>query len=81
MGEFFEISLIAAMVMSAAIGEAGERPISLDDIIDMKSVGGNFHLAPDGFEETVLMSPDGEQVFYSVSVADWERWIRTVLSP
>ena len=50
----------------------GNRPISLDDIIDMKSVGGNFHLAPDGFEETVLMSPDGQQVFYSVSVADWD---------
>ena len=48
------------------------RPLSLDDVIDMKSVGGNFHLAPDGFEETVLMSPDGRQVFYSVSVADWD---------
>ncbi len=61
----------------ATISSAGGRPVSLDDIIDMKSVGGNFHLSPDGFEETVLMSPDGQQVFFSVSAADWETNRRT----
>ena len=47
------------------------RPLSVDDMIDMVSVGGNIHLAPDGYDETALMSPDGRQVFYSKSVANW----------
>ncbi len=51
---------------------AVERPLSVDDIINMTSVGGNIHLAPDGYDETVLMSPDGKQVFFSKSIADWE---------
>ena len=73
MREFLDKALLVAIVMStAAISPASDRPLSLDDIIDMKSVGGNFHLSPDGFEETVLISPDGQQVFFSVSVADWE---------
>ncbi len=73
MSKFLERTFLAVIVMSTAtICPASDRPLSLDDIIDMKSVGGNFHLSPDGFEETVLISPDGKQVFYSVSVADWE---------
>ena len=59
------------MVLFTANSNLQARPLTVDDIIDMVSVGGNSHLAPDGYEETVLMSPDGRQVFFSKSVADW----------
>ncbi len=58
-------------VLFAATMLVEARPLSVDDMIDMVSVGGNIHLAPDGYDESVLMSPDGRQVFFSKSVADW----------
>jgi len=64
--------LLAITFCTGTICSASERAFSIDDLIDMKSVGGNFQLSPDGFEETVLISPDGQQVFYSVSSAEWE---------
>ena len=63
-------AVLAFCLMTSAY--AVERPLSVDDIINMTSVGGNIHLAPDGYDETVLMSPDGQQVFFSMSTADWE---------
>jgi len=46
------------------------RPLTIDDVINLYSVGSTWHLAPDGKPETVLMSPDGSLVFYSQTGVD-----------
>jgi len=48
------------------------RPLTIDDVINLYSVGSTWHLAPDGKPETVLMSPDGSLVFYSQTGVDRE---------
>jgi dipeptidyl aminopeptidase/acylaminoacyl peptidase len=54
----------------------GRRPLTIDDAIRIHSVGSTWHLAPDGKPETVLISPDGSQIFFSQTGVDWEtnRW-------
>ena len=63
-------AVLALSVTTDALG--AKRPLSVDDIIRLESVGGNFHMSPDGYDETVLMSPDGGTVFFSKSAEDWD---------
>ena len=51
-------SLIVAVAGVAAAAQSAKRPMSFDDIMDIRNVG------------SVAMSPDGSQVVYSVSA--WE---------
>ena len=50
-----------------------KRPMTVDDALNIVRVG---ELATSGYEpelaETVLMSPDGELIFYSERIVDWE---------
>ena len=50
-----------------------KRPMTVDDALNIVRVG---ELASSGYEpelaETVLMSPDGELIFYSERIVDWE---------
>ncbi len=68
------LSLIAILICPAAYAEADEpSPLTIDSVLEnMVSVGGNFHLSPEGRSEDLLLSPDGELVFYSATTANLE---------
>jgi len=53
-------SLVFALLFAAStMAQDGRRPMTVDDALDLVSVGG------------ALMSPDGSQVFFSRSELDW----------
>ena len=70
--KYFPIVCTALALIGATEVLGAKRPFNLDDITRQESVGGNFHMSPDGYEETVLLSPDGKTVFFSLSAADWD---------
>lgn len=67
-----QLILGAALLGISSVAWSEKRPLSVDDMLGIVSVGGNIHLSPDGFDEETLMSPDGRRVFYSSSEYNWE---------
>jgi len=66
--------LLLALIMTTNLfaQKGGRRPLTIDNAINMFSVGSTWHLAPDGKPETVLITPDGSKVFFSKTGVDWE---------
>lgn len=66
--------LLLALIMTTNLfsQKGGRQPLSIDDAINMFSVGSTWHLAPDGKPETVLITPDGSKVFFSKTGVDWK---------
>jgi hypothetical protein len=54
------ISLLLSCAMVSNVSQAAKRPMTVDDSLNIVSVG------------DVLMSPDGEKIFYSKTELDWE---------
>jgi dipeptidyl aminopeptidase/acylaminoacyl peptidase len=48
-------------MIDRSIIRCGSRPITVDDALNMVRIG------------NVMMSPDGEKVFYSKTELDWEK--------
>jgi dipeptidyl aminopeptidase/acylaminoacyl peptidase len=71
--EAAKILLLALIMTTNLFAQKGSRqPLTIDDAINMISVGSTWHLAPDGKPETVLITPDGSKVFFSKTGVDWK---------
>jgi hypothetical protein len=64
--------LVLIMTTSLFAQKEARQPLTIDDAINMISVGSTWHLAPDGKPETVLISPDGSKVFFSKTGVGWD---------
>jgi dipeptidyl aminopeptidase/acylaminoacyl peptidase len=64
--------LVLIMTINLSAQKDARQPLTIDDAINVISVGSTWHLAPDGKPETVLMTPDGSKVFYSKTGVDWK---------
>lgn len=69
---------MAAVITCSASAADERRPFSINDLMSVVGVGGNFHLAPDGYPDVALMSPDGSEVLFSKSRQNMERNTRDV---
>jgi hypothetical protein len=68
--------LVLIMTTSLFAQKDLRQPLTIDDAINIFSVGSTWYLAPDGKPETILVFPDGSRVFFSKTGVDWKtnRW-------
>ena len=57
---FLLVTLCLSLVANGVAQQAARRPMTTDDGLDMVQLG------------DVLMSPDGQWVFFSMSALDWK---------